>query len=381
MATPRHSLLDQLAHVPDPRRPQGRRYPLAALLGLVVLGALHDESSLRGMWVWAGQHWGDLRQPLGFRHARLPALTTLWNLTTRLDHTAVEQTLATWLEQLAGYPLGGISADGKVLRGSRRDDQTGLQLVSLVQHHRGMVLGQVRVAGGDGELGALLELLRSVPLAGRVLTLDAGLLQHSVTRVVPRRGGAYLGIVKHNHREIKTAIDDWMVERGTASAISDRRVADATTIEKNRGRVEERAVWVAAADELSAYLAHEYGWWYVQHVGGLRRGQQRRPHLPWQVQEVTFVTSLPRDQATPKDMLQLLRDHWTIENKVHYVRDVSYGEDHGHGRKSGPVLAWARNVAMSLMRSQGIRYIPDGWRFGSAHPDVVLSWMTHPAQH
>ncbi len=54
------SLLAQLAQLPDPRRPQGRRYPLGALLGLVVLGALHGESSLRGIWVWAGQHWADV---------------------------------------------------------------------------------------------------------------------------------------------------------------------------------------------------------------------------------------------------------------------------------------------------------------------------------
>lgn len=142
------SLLAHLAHVPDPRRPHGRRYPLAAMLGFVVLGALHAQSSLRGIWVWAGQHWAELWQPLGLRHARFPALTTLWNVTMRLDQTAVERALATWLEQLAGHPLGGMSADGKVLRGSRRDTQTGVLLVSMVQHQRGMVLGQARVTGG-----------------------------------------------------------------------------------------------------------------------------------------------------------------------------------------------------------------------------------------
>ncbi len=115
----------------------------------------------------------------------------------------------------------------------------------------------------DGEIGALLELLRVVPVAGRVLTLDAGLLQHGLTRVVPRQGGAYLGGVKHNHREIKAAVASWIIERGNAVALADRRAADATTIEKTRGRVEERAVWVVAADELNDYVAHEYGWWHV----------------------------------------------------------------------------------------------------------------------
>ncbi|MDP9310216.1 MAG: ISAs1 family transposase [Chloroflexota bacterium] len=369
-------LLAHLAQLPDPRRAQGRRYPLAALLGLVILGALHGQSSLRGIWVWAEQHWTDVWPALGFRHARFPALTTLWNVSTQVDHRAVERVLTTWLTQLARPPLEGISADGKVLRGSRRDEAVGLHLVSIVQHYRGVVLGQARVTGGDGELGALLELLQTVPLQGRVLTLDAGLLQHGVTRVVPRHGGAYLGVVKQNHREIKAAIDSWLVAQGVAIALAERRAADITTIEKNRGRVEERSVWLAEAGELGDYLAREYGWWHVQQVGWLRRSQQRRPHLPWQTQEVTLVTSLSRQQAGPRAILQLLRDHWVIENKVHRVRDVSYREDQGHGRKSGQLLAWARNVALSVMRMHGIRYIPDGWRFGSAHPDRVLMWLT-----
>ncbi len=288
MNTAPQSLLAHLAQLPDPRRPQGRRYPLAAVLGLVVLGALHGESRLRGIWVWAGQHWTELWQPLGFRQARLPALTTLWNLITRLDQRAVERILAIWLEQLAGHPVGGISADGKMLRGSRRDAQIGVLLVSMVLHHRGLVLGQARVTGGDGELGALLELLQTVPLHGRVLTLDAGLLQHGVTRVVPRQGGAYLGVVKQNHREIKAAIDRWLVAQGVAGVLAERRVAEITTLEKNRGRVAERSVWVGEAGELSQYLAQEYGWWHVQQVGWLRRRHQRRPHFPWQTQEVTL---------------------------------------------------------------------------------------------
>lgn len=168
-----------------------------------------------------------------------------------------------------------------------------------------------------------------------------------------------------------------MVAQGTAFALTDRRPAASTTLEKNRGRVEERSLWVIEAGELRHYLAQEYGWWHVQQVGWLRRHQQRRPHLPWQTQEVTFVTSLSSQQAAPRDILRLLRDHWVVENKVHRVRDVSYGEDQGHGRKIGSLLAWARNAAISIMRRHGVKYIPEGWRFGSAHPNTVLTWLTH----
>lgn len=369
------SLLARLAELPDPRRAQGRRYPLSAILGLLFLAVLHGQSSLRGVWLWGQLHRERIWQPLGFRSARLPTLTTLWNLLVRIDQQALAQLLATWLEQLGSAPLGGISADGKVLRGSRRDALVGLQVVTLVHHQLGLVLGQQPVAGGNGELGALLDLLRRTPLGGRVLTLDAGLLQSGITRVVPRYGGHFLGAVKHNHREIKAAVDDWIIEQGISQAAAERPPPQATTFEKNRGRLEERSVWVVDADELTPYLAQEYGWWHIHQVGWLRRRQRRRPHVPWQTQEVTFVTSLPRAQAAPHTLLRLLRDHWVIENRVHRVRDGGYAEDQGHGRKIGQALAWARNVAISLMRHHGMRYIPDGWRLGSAQPQVFLRWL------
>lgn len=75
--------------------------------------------------------------------------------------------------------------------------------------------------------------------------------------------------------------------------------------------------------------------------------------------QVTFVTSLQRDQADAGTLLRLLGDHWVIENKLHRVRDGGYAEDQGHGRKIGETLAWARTVAISLIRHHGIRYIPD----------------------
>jgi hypothetical protein len=225
------------------------------MLGLVLLGTLHGQSSLRGIWVWAQQHWPQLWQPLGFRSPRFPALTTLWSLLARLESARLEQITSGWLEAWLDSPAEAISGDGKVLRGSRRDEQVGIHLVTLVHQRLGVVLGQQQVSGGDGELGALLRFCRQVSLAGRTLTLDAGLLQGGITRVVPKRGGAYLGVVKLNQREIKAVLDEWIHE--AVIVAEQRRVADASTREKSRGRLEERELWVTSAGELAAYLAHE----------------------------------------------------------------------------------------------------------------------------
>ncbi len=207
------SLLGRLRTLPDPRRRQGRRYPLASLLGLLILAALHGESSLRGMWLWARNHWHELWWPLGFGSPHFPALTTIWNLLGALDADAVDQRVSDWLGELLGQPAGGLSADGKVLRGSRRADLPGVWLVALARHDVGSVVRQRQVAPGSHELPTLLALLRDTPLQNQTVTLDAGLLCAETTQVICAQQGDYLGVVKGNQAEIKAAVDDWIAEQ------------------------------------------------------------------------------------------------------------------------------------------------------------------------
>ncbi len=207
------SVLGRLQTLPDPRRRQGRRYPLAALLGLLILAALHGESSLRGMWLWARNHWEDLWWPLGFGSPHFPTLTTLWNLLGALDADAVDQCVSHWLCELLGQPTGGLSADGKVLRGSRRAALPGVWLVALARQDVGSVVRQRQVVTGSHELPTLLALLRETPLHDQVVTLDAGLLCAETTQIIRAQQGDYLGVVKGNQADIKAAVDDWIAEQ------------------------------------------------------------------------------------------------------------------------------------------------------------------------
>jgi hypothetical protein len=179
----------------------------------LVLAALHEETSLRGMWLWSRQHWDTLWWPLGFGSPHFPALTTIWNLLGALDADAIDQIVSDWLSDLLGQPVGGVSADGKVLRGSRRADVPGVWLVALARHDVGSVVRQRQVATGSHALPTLLALLREVPLDDQIVTLDAGLLCADTTQVVRAQHGDYLGVVKRNQADIKAAVDDWITEQ------------------------------------------------------------------------------------------------------------------------------------------------------------------------
>ncbi len=213
MAYDPDSLLGRLQALPDPRRRQGRRYPLAALLGMLLLAALHGETSLRGMWLWSRQHWDALWWPLGFGSPHFPALTTIWNVLGTLEADAVDRIISAWLGDLLDQPSGSVSADSKVLRGSRRADVPGVWLVALARPDVGSVVHQRQVATGSHELPTLLTLLRDVPLDDQIVTVDAGLLCADTTQVVRAQQGDYLGVLKGNQADIKTVVDDWIAEQ------------------------------------------------------------------------------------------------------------------------------------------------------------------------
>jgi hypothetical protein len=145
-------------------------------------------------------------------------------------------------------------------------------------------------------------------------------------------------------------------------------------VDKQRGRVEIRQLWVVEAGELADYLAAEWGGVGVQQVGWLRRLTRRGGQ--WQEEQVTIVTTATTRRLPAAAVLATLRGHWSIENRVPRVRDVSLDEDRPHGRQRAWVLAWARNTAISLIRKADVGYIPDAISYASAHFQEVLGWLT-----
>jgi DDE_Tnp_1-associated len=206
------SLLARLGRLPDPRRRQGRRYPLPGLVGLMLLAAMHGETSVRGMWLWGCARWDALWEPLGFwTPQRPPTLTTVWNLLARLDPDALDAILSAWSSGGIQEADTAISMDGKWLRGTRRAGQPARKVVEAVSHERAVILRQ-REAPRGNELAAALALLQELPLREQVVTLDAGLLQRSVVKVIVAHGGAYLGVLKANQPEVAEAVTTWLQE-------------------------------------------------------------------------------------------------------------------------------------------------------------------------
>jgi DDE family transposase len=361
------SLAAALADLPDVRRAQGRRHPLLALLLLACVAMLGGARSQVAIAAWAADHGPAWRRRLGFTHARGPSQATLSRLFQRLDVDALERRLAAWARQAGagaaadGAVPEGVSLDGKVLRGSRKRGAASAHLLSAVHHRSGVVLGQLSVDGGD-EVAAAVALVGQVAAPGRVVTVDAGLAHQRLARAVLACRADYLMPIKENQPTLLEDLRVLFADPTTTAAV-------AATTTAHGGRIEERRL--RASTELTGYSA----WPGLQQalclertVTGKASGRVRR--------EVAYgATSLAPGRAGSAALLRLWREHWHGENKVHWVRDVTFDEDRSGVRAGAApqVMAALRNATLGLLRLLGWTNIAAACRSFAAHPARALA--------
>ena len=159
-----------------------------------------------------------------------------------------------------------------------------------------------------------------------------------------------------------------------AERLREIRPPDQSKAEKNRGRYEERRLWVVPAGELQPYLEETFGWRHIEQVAWLyrRRVDGDRTSDEW----TTYLVTAPPARAPVRRIFQATRGHWGIENGVHRRRDVTLHEDQNRARIVAQALAWGRNLALSLARLHHFPYLSDAHAYASAHLAETPTWLT-----
>jgi len=217
-----------------------------------------------------------------------------------------------------------VAIDGKSLRGTIEPGQTrGVYLLAAYAPDSGLVLNQVNIEDKANEISAAPAVLSAIELRGKVVTGDALFTQRELSATIVEAGGDYVWLVKDNQSRLRADIERLFGrERALpASAPLKTDFQSATTTTKAHGRLETRTLTT------SALLNSTTDWPYlgqvfqlVREVHSFATGKTTR--------EVLYgLTSFSLSRASPHDLLTFRRQHWSIENRLHYCRDVLFHED------------------------------------------------------
>lgn len=350
-----------LSTITDPRKPRGIRHSLVTLLSVAVCAVAAGARSFVAIAEWVADLPVEVASALGIT-AAAPSESAVRRLVTRLDPDRFDAAINAWIQQLTGaVPPPGrrrvLAVDGKTLRGSR-PSTTGAtdgakdearHLLAVIDHHSGTVLGQRRVEGKTSEIAEFVPLLDSLTglnptgdLAGIVITADALHTQRDHVEALHVRGAHWLLTVKGNQPTLRRQLAGlpWrQVE------VSHRAVGNA------HGRREIRTLKVVT---IAAGIAFPHAAQAIQVTRKTRPLRAANPRL-WRTETVYAITDLRPHQARPDELARWLRGHWHIENKLHWVRDVTFNEDQSRVRTGAApqVMATFRNLVISLHRLAG----------------------------
>ena len=376
-------LIDRLAEIEDPRKNKGKRHPLNSILGLIIIGFMCGHKGYTSIAKWARSQPALVRS-LGFTHKTSPCAATIHNVLKDLDADAVEKTFTNWVvdvcksrPDLQGY-LDAIAIDGKTMLASKKSGAIISHLLSVVSHELGVTLTQQGVSDKTNEIPISIEILKNFDVSGKVITTDALLTQKAFCQDIIDANGDYLLPVKKNQPGLYSAIQELF--QGVPETLSEDTthpqlgtpIYHHETLEKSHGRVETRCL--NASTSLNEYL----DWPGIEQVIQYRFTRKDLKTGKETIKVHYGITSLKPEEASAQRLLRLRRGHWSIENKSHWIRDNTLGEDTSSVRCGAipQIMAALRNAALAVLRFAGITRIADEIKYLASKPKLAVNYIT-----
>ena len=363
--------------ISDPRKARGKRYHLTTLLALIFLGKLSGQDTPVEIADWASNHAEALAGHLKLKRTRMPHHNTIRRVFQNiLDEAEFDRLMRDYQRQAV---KGGeqLAMDGKTLRGTRlAAEEPADQVLSVYDVDEQCVMAQIAVDRKENEIVAAARALEQAAIAGEIITGDAMHAQRALSAQIVARGGDYLWVVKENqerlYRDIERLFAPDKPKPGFGRTATD--FLQAETVNKGHGRIEKRQIQTSA-------MLNDYLDW-----PGLKQVYRIERHFTWIRQgkaiktsrEVEYgITSLSREKALPKRLLQVRRKHWLIETGLHYRRDVTFREDATRMTKgaAGRILATIHNLVLALIKQAGFHNAAQARRWFDGHLDQAFALL------
>jgi len=335
--------LDIFGQLDDPRIERKKLHPMPEILLLTLCAVICGAESWDDIEMFGKAKQVFLRQYLPYESG-IPSDDTLRRFFRAIDTTQFQRLFVEWIRVWLSPEVAGkvVAIDGKTLRGSHDGGQSPIHLVSAFASEAGIVLGQVKTSEKSNEITAIPELLEWLDVRGAIVTIDAMGCQKAIAEKIIDKDGNYLLALKGNQSGLHDDVRLHFEQPAPASLV---RMTFAETIDKGHGRIEVRR----------CRLSTDIGWLRERHpewknLTSIVAIDSQRHIDDTTTQETRYFIS--SSQAPAAQMLAAVRLHWGIENQLHWVLDMSFGEDQSRIRKdNAPTnVAIIRHAALNMIR-------------------------------
>jgi predicted transposase YbfD/YdcC len=265
--------------------------------------------------------------------------------------------------------------DGKIARGTIDTQASdGLYLLAIYLPGEGVALAQVAIESNQNEISAAPYLLSCINLRNKVVIGDALHTQRQISIQIGTAGGNYLWVVKGNQPQLLEDLHDWFdtsIPLLPGMGYPPKDFRSATVTNKGHGRLEVRTL--TTSSQLNDFL----DWPFLQQVFKLERSITVQKTGQTRHEIIYGITSLSAEQASPKQLLEMLRSYWGIENGLHYRRDVTLHEDETRFTKDSAahIMSIINNIVLGLIATTDHQFVPSARRYFAANLDEAFSLL------
>jgi len=313
------SFLRYFSNLPDTRQAGKIVYPLNEVLLLALLGVLAGAESFTGIARFGEKKLQVLRRFLPFADGT-PPHDTLGDIFATLDAEAFQRCFVDWVAGLTKTPVEVIAIDGKTLRGSagKAKSKAPIHMVSAFAARQRLVLAQTKVDAKSNEIVAIPALLDMMAIEGAVVTIDAMGCQRDVAAKILAKKANYILALKGNQGTLREDVEIFANEQ-KAKGFADAEISTHETVDADHGRIETRKYTVI----------HDVEWLQARHAWPGLRGVimvESRREIAEKIERETrfYITSTTLEAKLSGPMI---RDHWAIENSLHWVMDMTFRDD------------------------------------------------------
>lgn len=338
--TKNETFLDHFEGLEDPRSARNQLYPMPEILLTALCAAICGAEGWQDVENYGEAKLEELREYLPYANG-IPSDDTFRRFFRSLNPDVFQELFRAWVRKLHALPEEKIIAiDGKSSRHSFDGTDPMLHMISAYVTEARLVLGQEKVSEKSNEITAIPRLLEWLDLKGATVTIDAMGCQFEIANQIVKKEGQYMLALKGNQgnlsEDVRSYFDDKILRQSLHSF---------EDVDKGHGRFETRKCWISS--EVAWLQDRHPQWRSINSIVCIESTREIKGKTTTETR--CYIGS---DRVSPEKALSIIRSHWAIENSLHWVLDMSFGDDQSRIRKENAPqnMAIVRHMALNLLQ-------------------------------